>query len=522
MIKMKKFLVWCLIAVVQASAMIAPINAYAQTTQAYTGLAALNQIIQGAYTAAATSTAGITNATAAAAEYATLANGMRVPIATTAAAAVSSGRLAGLAAGAMKAGTGIGLASIILPILWDKSGLKVCPPPQFICKATEEPKSTPVGLWYSQNTTYPAGGFANGQAVCNARGTAVGQTLTYFPDASGTTGTCKNPSGTIYDYPATNGVGSCPVGTTAINSICRSDTKTANIVAADISTPLQTEMNASAVKQQQVYDVIRSAGLPNVIQGGDTATVTAPSVQTQPVKTTETISNPDGSTSTKVVSTVTNITPVVTGTTVNNINITYPTTSTTTTTITNNTTQAQTTDQQTKTETATAPDKPAPPQPKPVADPVTDFCVTNPTLNVCKNSTVSGTCKEITCTGDAISCAVAQQVAEANCRAVKDVQDIQARKEYALGNTVLAGGPDPLAGVPTKENGTTVNASTIDQSGWLGGGACFPDKSFSIQGKTVTIPFKAVCEYMIVFRMAVMMVGLIGAARILAGAVIRE
>lgn len=528
---MKKFIIWCLIAVVQASAMIVPISAYAQTSTAYSGLAAINQIIQGAYSAAATSVAGSTSVSAAAAEYVSLSNGMRIPVPVTATSAVAAGRLAGVAATAMKLGTAVGIASIVLPWIATKYGITVCPPPDFFCKPGPGTEISPTNTGRYQRSGSCATGacatyYNTSQASCDAvlASLPADQRTSYSPvvgsdNASGTQYNCRTPYGNSWYGNIT--APTCPVGATVLNGKCMSAGLPVSATEGDLTTDLTDFAATDATRQQSLYGSVRANGLP-VIQPADPVTVSAPSVQLPPQVVTETVPNTDGSTSTKTTTTTTTVNPVVTGTTVNNTTISYPTTTTTTTNIKNNTTNTTTITNVTKTETATPPEKPAPPIPKPVVDPVKDFCQTNPTLTVCKTSTVSGTCKEITCTGDAINCAVAQQVAESNCRALKEIDEIKARSDYALGNTVLAGGPDPLAGVPTRANGTTVNASSIDQSGWLGGGACFPDKDFTIQGKTVTIPFHKVCEYLVAFRVVVMMVGLIGAARILAGAVIRE
>ncbi|WP_444845903.1 virulence factor TspB C-terminal domain-related protein [Duganella caerulea] len=153
-----------------------------------------------------------------------------------------------------------------------------------------------------------------------------------------------------------------------------------------------------------------------------------------------------------------------------------------------------------------------------------DLCQRNPSLNICKNSSATVSCgAAVYCDGDAIQCAMLRQVAEQNCR---DIQDAQAANESGigkLGKQVLDGQDPKSDDLPTPENGTEVNVpKTLDQSGWLGGGQCFADKSFTIQGREVVIPFSRACSALIVLRYAIMIVALMVSFKLLSGAVIRE
>jgi hypothetical protein len=153
-----------------------------------------------------------------------------------------------------------------------------------------------------------------------------------------------------------------------------------------------------------------------------------------------------------------------------------------------------------------------------------DLCKQHPELNICQNSQVSGACETLACTGDAITCAIARQTAEQNCRGKKLEDDAKASPQWALGNQAL-NGSDPLAANfpnnPAK--GIPVAMPTnMDSSGWLGGGACFPDKPFTFQGQQFVIPFNTVCQNMTGFRYAVMIVALLMSFRMLAGAIFKE
>lgn len=136
-----------------------------------------------------------------------------------------------------------------------------------------------------------------------------------------------------------------------------------------------------------------------------------------------------------------------------------------------------------------------------------DFCKQHPELNLCKNSSVSGDCTAgYSCEGDSIQCAIMRQAAEQNCRDKKDRDDLQQSAQYTLGNSIL-GGNDPLKDtLPSPDKGERFDVDAqLDNSGWLGGGSCFPDKTINVAGWSFTIPFASVCDYLIGFRYLVML-----------------
>lgn len=158
-----------------------------------------------------------------------------------------------------------------------------------------------------------------------------------------------------------------------------------------------------------------------------------------------------------------------------------------------------------------------------VPDPDTkDFCTQHPELTACKNSSVSGSCGTIACTGDAIQCATLQQAAALRCAKDEDDKALKASGAYTLGQQVMSGA-DPLAeSLPTSKNGISIAVPSLDSSGWLGGGQCFPDKSFSVQGQTVTIPFSQACSILVALRYALMVAASLVAFKILRGAFLSE
>jgi hypothetical protein len=155
-------------------------------------------------------------------------------------------------------------------------------------------------------------------------------------------------------------------------------------------------------------------------------------------------------------------------------------------------------------------------------DEKSDLCKLHPELNICNNSQVQGTCALITCTGDAIQCATLRAAATMQCAQQKQIDDLNASPMKALGDSVIAGNDPIQSQIDGLKNGTTVDMQSLDQNGWLGGGSCFADKSFSVQGHSVTIPFSRACSALVVLRYAIMIVAMLVSFKIVSGAVIRE
>lgn len=134
------------------------------------------------------------------------------------------------------------------------------------------------------------------------------------------------------------------------------------------------------------------------------------------------------------------------------------------------------------------------------------FCEANPGLAACHDSSVSGACAETTCNGDAIQCSTLRVAATMACAQAKEADDIKAMASKSLGDQI-ANGADPQAKeIADNLKGTEVDLSrpNLDTSGFLGGGSCFPAKSFSVAGRSVTMDFTAVCDSITPLRYAVM------------------
>jgi len=152
-----------------------------------------------------------------------------------------------------------------------------------------------------------------------------------------------------------------------------------------------------------------------------------------------------------------------------------------------------------------------------------DLCKQHAELNICKNSQVQGQCALVTCTGDAIQCATLRAAATIQCKQQQDDDALKALPSYGLGASVLSGNDPLAASLPTTKNASQINvASTLDSSGFLGGGSCFADKTLTVQGRSFVIPFSSACQYLVAFRYALMTIAALVAFRILSGAIIRE
>lgn len=150
------------------------------------------------------------------------------------------------------------------------------------------------------------------------------------------------------------------------------------------------------------------------------------------------------------------------------------------------------------------------------------LCKLHPELNICKNSTFSGTCGEIACTGDAIQCGILRAAAAKACEEKTDRDALNQAGYKTLGDKLLAG-TDPATGLPSKTNAAQVQMpGSLDNSGWLGGGACFPDKQFSIRGYSITLSFTKACEPLIAFRYALMIIALLVSFRMLSGTILKD
>lgn len=150
-----------------------------------------------------------------------------------------------------------------------------------------------------------------------------------------------------------------------------------------------------------------------------------------------------------------------------------------------------------------------------------DLCKQHPELNICKNSEViQGSCSNGTdstsCTGDAIQCAILREQKRQFCELNKE------NPSATLGNQAIAGNDPIKSTLPTKENASAINMQALSQASFLGGGSCFADKSFSLQGLTVSLPFSKVCPYLEWLRYVVMLIAALVSLKIVSKPVLGD
>jgi len=150
------------------------------------------------------------------------------------------------------------------------------------------------------------------------------------------------------------------------------------------------------------------------------------------------------------------------------------------------------------------------------------FCKQNPTLAVCRDSSVSGACEQTTCTGDAIQCATLQAARAMECKARQDEADVKGSALHQLGQAAATGNDPGKGTLPTPGNGEVIQVSALKADGWLGGGSPLKDATFSIQGKSITIPFSKASEYLLALRYALMVVASLISFRMLSGVILRD
>ena len=102
-----------------------------------------------------------------------------------------------------------------------------------------------------------------------------------------------------------------------------------------------------------------------------------------------------------------------------------------------------------------------------------------------------------------------RQQAEMNCKKKEDDGLLSDSVFGKLGQSLLNGNDPDGDKLPNRSNAKEVDFGKLDSSGWLGGGACFADKSVTVMGKVITLPFSDVCSILVAFRYAVMIAAML-------------
>lgn len=349
----------------------------------------------------------------------------------------------------------------------------VCVPPPEVC-------STGVQKWYSWSSS------AAKQSVCSASCLSVSSGM-QVSSSSGSSGQFTSNGLSCSGDNAAPDPGTCPKGTHNISSNpsqvnCTADAPElpkcwvgSTNVSTDPTVALCVGNDVPKTGPDDPASHTPDPNIPPVVNTTNVVEKTSDGGVKNTSTTTTTISNTDGSTSVKSVTTITKTAPDGTQTTTTDSN-----------------------------------------KPK---DETKDFCQLNPTLTICKNSSVSGDCDTLSIDGDAIQGAILRQQKKEYCEnmASSNIKD--------LGLLLLAGNDPSSSQFPTIDNATVVDLSNIgnlDSSGFLSGGSCFTDKSFAVAGVTVKLPISILCDYLTPLRLAVMLLALMASYKMIAGTVLRD
>lgn len=137
-----------------------------------------------------------------------------------------------------------------------------------------------------------------------------------------------------------------------------------------------------------------------------------------------------------------------------------------------------------------------------------DFCVGNPAAKECgdgEGSSFGGSCDSgFVCEGDAVQCAHAKETHLQNCKINKDTPERQLY-ESSKGDDADFDNDDVV----------NVGPSSFSQAPILGAASCISDKSITVMGSPVSLPFSRVCEYLAMLGNVLMAVGFLLSGRII-------
>ena len=148
----------------------------------------------------------------------------------------------------------------------------------------------------------------------------------------------------------------------------------------------------------------------------------------------------------------------------------------------------------------------------PGADPMGDFCAKNPLVKMCKvegdSSWIGGDCSAVpSCTGDAILCAVAAQTFKTQC-ALSDPGTATPLYDAAKVKTGDLTGDNP------KNSTVTVGAGNFDQTNLLGAASGMTDRTITVMGSSIILPFSDVNIWLARFGIVLQAVTFLLCARI--------
>lgn len=156
--------------------------------------------------------------------------------------------------------------------------------------------------------------------------------------------------------------------------------------------------------------------------------------------------------------------------------------------------------------------------PPPSSDPLDDYCKKNPSVKICKStsdSSFSGGCGSFVCDGDAIQCAIAREQHQRNCALFDTATPLS-----TLGNELAAGNDEGVNANPAKtSNRSIINLPTQLNTSKSIAATCMPDLTVQVMSSSIVIPFSNICQYLEIMGRIVVAFSLIAAGRIVSGGV---
>lgn len=140
-----------------------------------------------------------------------------------------------------------------------------------------------------------------------------------------------------------------------------------------------------------------------------------------------------------------------------------------------------------------------------------DYCKENPRSMQCVTSSWGGSCSaSFTCDGDAVMCAISKEQHIRNCKLFDDVSSTEAQ---------LYGSEKGKTGSQTSSlpgsQSIAISSGSFDTSDAIGGGTgCIADKSVTVAGSVISIPFSTVCGHLAMLGNILLAVSFLLAGRI--------
>lgn len=141
------------------------------------------------------------------------------------------------------------------------------------------------------------------------------------------------------------------------------------------------------------------------------------------------------------------------------------------------------------------------------------ICKETPTNPVCGSGSegmFGGSCQSgFVCEGDAVQCAMAKKQHESLCALMENASPESQLYDAEKGK------PGDVTGDNPNNGSVAIGSGLFDYTSALGAGSCIPDKSVTIMGSTISLPFSSICPWLAVLGNILVAVSSLAAVRIL-------